>query len=528
MWDRLSYLFLLCAAAVVAFTVADYGLTWDEPLQHIYGDLVYRYYASGFADRQALEYRDLYLYGGAFDGLAAVLQRVFPGPPLETRHALGAVVGLLGLVATWKTTRCVAGPRAAFIAVVLLATTPRWWGHSFNNPKDIPFAVGTIWSLYYMLRLVESLPRPPAGLLLRLAIAIGLTLGVRAGGLVLFGYLALVLATHWLLSPARDARGAGRAAAIFVATAIPAWIVMLVCWPWAQLGPLHRPFEALTRLSQFQPVRSDLTTLYAGRQIPVGEVPAGYGLHWLGITLPEGMLLLLALALCLATTAIARRRVNLRSAQTARYALVAFAAGFPLAFVAASHSTLYDGMRQLLFVVPPLACLAGSALDALCERAATWPTPLRIAGLAGCALYTTLHLGLMHQLHPHHTVYFNQLAGGLGGAAGNYELDYWGNSYREATAILVERLEDEAKSLRDESKPPIGPYKVFLCSAPQSGSYFFPDYLSFTLDRAEADFMMATTRFDCHKRLSGSEIGRVERFGTTLALVTDRRLTSPR
>ena len=318
MWDRLSYLFLLCAAAVAAFTVADYGLTWDEPLQHIYGDLVYRYYASGLADRQALEYRDLYLYGGAFDGLAAVLQRVFPGQPLEIRHALGAAIGLLGLVATWKATRCVAGPRAAFFALLLLATTPRWWGHSFNNPKDIPFAVGTMWSLYYMLRLTESLPRPAAGLLLRLALAIGLTLGVRAGGLVLFGYLALVLATHWLTAQTRDARSAGRAAAVFAATAIPAWLVMLACWPWAQRGPLHRPFEALTRLSQFQPVRSDLTTLYAGRQIPVGEVPADYAVHWLGMTLPEGMLLLLAVAVCLAIAALSQKRVSLRSLHAER------------------------------------------------------------------------------------------------------------------------------------------------------------------------------------------------------------------
>ena len=39
-WDRLSYCALACAAAVIAFTVGDYGLTWDEPLQHIYGNLV--------------------------------------------------------------------------------------------------------------------------------------------------------------------------------------------------------------------------------------------------------------------------------------------------------------------------------------------------------------------------------------------------------------------------------------------------------------------------------------------------------
>ena len=529
-WDRLSYLLLFCAAAVIAFTVGDFGLTWDEPVQHIYGDLIVRYYSSGFADRQAFEYRDLYLYGGAFDGLAAVLQRALPQHPLEVRHALGAGIGLLGVAITGRATRCVAGPRAAFFAALLLLATPRWWGHSFNNPKDIPFAVGTIASLYYLLRLIEALPRPKASLLLRLGVAIGLTLGVRAGGLVLFGYLALVLAVHWLVRDARDARGALRAFGIFASAAVPAWLVMLVCWPWAQGGPFHRPFEALFRLSQFEPLYANLTTLHAGRNLPVMDVPPSYGLHWLVITLPEAMLLLLIVGGVLAAAALARNRAELGSLDTARYALLAFAAAFPLAFVAASGSPLYDGMRQLLFVVPPLACLAGSALSALWERASRWSAPARSVGLAACALYAALHLGVMWRLHPHHTVYFNQLVGGLVGAAGRYELDYWGNSYREATGILVDRLKREAPTDREPGagKRRLGPFKVFVCSAPQSASHFFPDYLSYTLDRTNADFLLATTRFGCHERLAGSEIGRVERFGITLAVVTDRRAESAR
>jgi len=328
---------------------------------------------------------------------------------------------------------------------------------------------------------------------------------------------------HWWLTQERDGASAARAAGVFAGIAIPAWLVMLVCWPWAQAGPLHRPFEALLRLGQFQPLYADLTTLYGGRNVPVGEVPAGYGLQWLGMTLPEGVILLLLAGSGMALVAVSRDRVALRSRAAARCALLALAAAFPLAFVAVSRAPLYDGMRQLLFVLPPLACLAGASFDALLERAPRWPAWLRWGGLAACALYAALHLGVMFALHPHHTVYFNQLVGGTRGAVGSYELDYWGNSYREATSMLVERLEDEAPGRSATDGGGIGPYKVFLCSAPQSASSFFPPYLSFTLDRSEADFMMATTRFGCHERLDGSEIARVERFGATLAIVTDRR-----
>src|SRR5439155_1350574 len=70
------------------------------------------------------------------------------------------------------------------------------YGQMFNNPKDIPFAVGMVWATYYMVRMVPALPRPPLGLLAKLGVAIGMTMGVRIGGLLLLCYLGLLLALN--------------------------------------------------------------------------------------------------------------------------------------------------------------------------------------------------------------------------------------------------------------------------------------------------------------------------------------------
>jgi hypothetical protein len=40
------------------------------------------------------------------------------------------------------------------------------------------------------------------------------------------------------------------------------------------------------------------------------------------------------------------------------------------------------------------------------------------------------------RLHPYEYIYYNRLVGGVHGAFRNYELDYWGTSYREAAAYL--------------------------------------------------------------------------------------------
>ena len=40
------------------------------------------------------------------------------------------------------------------------------------------------------------------------------------------------------------------------------------------------------------------------------------------------------------------------------------------------------------------------------------------------------------RLHPYEYVYYNSLVGGTGGAYRNYEMDYWGISYKEITHYI--------------------------------------------------------------------------------------------
>ena len=52
----------------------------------------------------------------------------------------------------------------------------------FNNPKDVPFAVGMVWAMYYLVRIMAELPRPRGRLVVKFGMATGLALGVRVGG----------------------------------------------------------------------------------------------------------------------------------------------------------------------------------------------------------------------------------------------------------------------------------------------------------------------------------------------------------
>ncbi|MBN9278156.1 MAG: hypothetical protein J0I57_11045, partial [Hyphomicrobium sp.] len=88
---------LLVVGVFAAFTFRQYGLGWDDYTHSEYGDLLLAFYGSGFTDRRALSFVNLYMYGGGFDLLSAVVAKFLPFGIFETRRLMGAVVGLIGL-----------------------------------------------------------------------------------------------------------------------------------------------------------------------------------------------------------------------------------------------------------------------------------------------------------------------------------------------------------------------------------------------------------------------------------------------
>lgn len=127
----------------------------------------------------------------------------------------------------------------------------------------------------------------------------------------------------------------------------------------------------------------------------------------------------------------------------------------------------------------------------------------------------------MVRLHPYETVYFNRSVGGLAGASGRYETDYAGNSYREAALALRARLAAEGPSKRAP--------RVMLCTRVVATRCLLAGYylegIEMTKNAAEADFFIATTRWDRPDSMAGEDIFRVERSGVPLAVVKDLRGT---
>lgn len=523
--DAASAAVIVVVLAIVIATFRDYGVTWDETWHLVYGDHILEWFLTAGADSSALCYRIDYLYGGGFDLLGAIARRISPLSDIETIHLVGALVGVLGLVGVWRLARRLAGPAAGFAAIVLLATTPVYWGHMFNNPKDLPFAVGYVWALDALCDVVSKMPRVPRRAWIRFAVLAGLAMGVRIAGILLLVYLgAVVIGLAWLRM--RAAGGDLRAGlATLRRLGVPAmwamlgaWLVMLSTWPWALLDPIRRPWIALGNMSRYGGHRRVMP--FAGEKMLTTEPRWDYLPHYFGLTLPLLLLALVALGLALVVWAWWRHRARVTLAQRNLTLVLGAAILAPPCYAIVMRSVVYDGLRHFLFVVPMLVVVAAIAAVSLPRVRPSSARAIAIASVVGAGACIGRQIAAMRALHPHQYIYFNELIGGLPGAYGKYDTDYYGNSYKEGFAALAEHLwRTDREAFLNNRYLVTGCILDFIAANYLGGNFAWADDLA-----AGAQFYLGYTRANCHQRHGARpELLRIERMGTLLLVVRDLR-----
>lgn len=513
---RRPYAPALALFALVALYIAlgygAHGISNDEEVQHVYGRLLLGYYASGLTDLSAFQYKNLYLYGGLFDLIAAGAERLLPAMNVwDLRHLITALFGIGGMAAVYGTGRRLGGEATGLTAVVLLMLTGAWSGALFTHTKDIPFAACMAWATWCVVRLAPQLPRPPLRRVIELGAAVGCAFGLRVGAVFAVMMLGLVMLAASACAPGDLRARAGHLLRSVRALlpALPVAVVLMgLFWPWSVQAPGNL-YTALTTFSHFT---FDLYTVLDGTVMKIGDVPRHYLPLYLAARLPE--LWLAGLLCALAGAAAAPRRIDWQ-----RWLPVLLAAGLPLALAIATRPTLYNGVRHFTFLLPPLALIAAAGLCAAGRQVRGRPA-LAAAFATLCALGAAVPLYDMARLAPYHYMNYNRLAGGFAGAHDRWETDYWSDGVREAAGLLRARV--------NAGPAPAVPWQVAVCAeSVQAQAWLPPERYQVTKDWARADFFISTTHQDCDSVLQGEVIARVERMGVPITVVKDRRGLAP-
>ena len=515
--DRLAGALLAALAIAAAFTFRDFGLGWDDYTHAQYGDLLLSLYSSGFHDKSALSFVNLYLYGGGFDMAAQALAKVLPFDPFETRRLAGAAIGIGGLAVSWRIGRRIGGPLAGLLALALLAACPLYYGHMFINAKDAPFASAMAIFLLGLVRLIGQYPKPSPATLVIVGAGFGLAIGSRimAGFGAIEALLALAL-LFGLETRSLGARAAGsRLARLLLAlipSAILAALLMALLWPWSVADPLNL-VRAIQIFSHFfeQPWRE----LFQGELILTTDMPRSYVPVLLGLKLPELFLALSAAGLVGALVSALRGNTAPRD-RAVLFAIV-LAAVLPIAVAVIGRPAMYNGVRHFVFVLPPLAVAGELAGAWLAARAARYGHAALAAGGAILVAGLMLPAASMARLHPYEYVYFNGAAGGARAALPRFMLDYWGLAFKQAGQALRQEL-----ARRGETPPAAGRWRTGVCGPHPPAHVALGNDFDLTWDAKGIDFALQLGVFYCAK-FDAPVLAEVVRDGIVFARVYDMR-----
>ncbi len=414
------------------------GINGDDSYQDDYSDNLVKYYASMGRDTS---YRHdpqspIFYYGGGYEFPVGVVNHalgltVDDAAYHDVRHVFNAFLGFLAILFTALIVSELAGWEAGLLALLLMFFSPRFVGDSLMNPKDIPFATGYIAAIYYMIRWLKNIASPSRNTLIGLVLGIGFAISVRVGGLLLIAYLFLFVALQlWsnkgsISGVFKDFQGTKKVILTALGVSALAYIFAILFWPYALANPIKNPLKALAEFSKFS---VSIRLLFMGENSMSNTMGWDYPLQWIGRTVPIAVLLGFFTSIFLVFKMTKRYPKNV-------IFLLFFTTFFPLLYIIYKKSNLYDSWRHLIFIYPTVVVLATLA----------WASIIDIFSKNKVITYALIaFLGIM-SLEPAYFIvtnsaypytYFNPLNGGMKGAFGNFETDYWGVSCRQGVEWL--------------------------------------------------------------------------------------------
>jgi hypothetical protein len=255
--------------------------------------------------------------------------------------------------------------------------------------------------------------------------------------------------------------------------------------------------------------------LYDGTITSIVEMPGTYVPKLLLLKLPEALSLLAIAGLAGGIVAALRSDIDVR--RRATLAMIVSAGLMPIVLATAMCAAFYNGVRLYVFVLPPLAIVAGLAG----AYALGWIAARNRLAMAAAVAAVCVSIGLsiydLVRVHPYQYVLYNQVAGGLRGASKLYMTDYWGLGMNEATEELLDQIEQSGLH------PPEGRrWRIAVCGPPQTVSALVGKSFEVAVDARGADFALSLGTFYC-ARLEAPVVARVERDGVVFARVYDLR-----
>lgn len=419
------------------FIFRHYGISWDESTSRDNGLIAYQYITRENSDLLTYTDRD---YGTAFELPLIIVEKatgVMSSRQIYyLRHFFTFLLFFIGVVFFYKIASVRFGPGIAFLGVLFLVLSPRIFADSFYNSKDIALLSGITIAVFTLLSFSK---KPSLSNAVFHSIACAFIVDIRLPGLIIlpitFGFF--IMDTFLL-----HARHLWQFRIVMLLLFIVFFLGFAVLfWPYLWSNPIGNFMTAFSNFSHF--LRLSDTVLYLGNYTLDRYVPWHYPLVWIGVTTPLLYLTLFLLGVGFTIRKLSFGIFSFYKKKREDLLFLTWSFG-PLLMVIGLNSTLYDGWRQLYFMYPAFLLVALIGLEGLFFYIKKRYL-LKIVVLALGTLSLLNVLRFMTLNHPYQNLYFNELVEGLDNAKQQFELDYWGLTFREGLEYIASK--DNSKTI---------------------------------------------------------------------------------
>ncbi|MCX6334489.1 MAG: tetratricopeptide repeat protein [Bacteroidia bacterium] len=436
----LKYIFYACSLFLLVLMLAssrNAGISCDEVLHYGQSVAVYDYFATHGKDQSALNTPATHLkyYGQSYDNIVTILTRWFHIEDIYTfRHYMSSLAGWLAVFLTALFAVWLSGYKSGISVLFLFAASPTFMGHAQNNLKDIPFALAYISGIFFSLKIIFSDKKILFWDVLLLTLSIAFAISIRSGGLILICYLFIFFFTSIIYNRIRtnhyDFKIDGLRLIIITLVSAAAFILGILLWPFALQSPFKNVLESHNVMAHYP---STFRQIFEGQMVWSDMLPWYYLPKSMTITIPlivlTGFLIFLILA-----------KQLFMSGKALFYGLLIFTIIFPLCFAILEKANLYSSWRQFLFIYPAIILIAATGFSYLFDSIKN--SVLKWIFLALIMVLAIHPVRFMAGNSGYFYLYYNQLVGGLKGAYGNYETDYYYVSQTEASEWLRGHLKE--------------------------------------------------------------------------------------
>ncbi len=474
--DKFNILYLVTIFCTIIISTK-WGPSTDEFHQQPYGKKAFDYYKSFGKDDTVVTFKQdslMVYYGAMVDVVPEAMASVTGSDLFIMRHIWIAFISIFYIIYGTKIARKIGGDRAGILAFLFLLFYPRLFGEGFNNPKDPTFAAGYIASIYYLICILYRLPEVDRKDIIKCAIAIGLSISMRSGGVMLYFYAGLFILVSLLIQKANLVSFLKLHVKSILTFFGLSYSIGILFWPAALNSPINLPLESLTVFSKFPVV---IKTLYDNVWMQSTELPKSYLPRYMFISTPEVVLLGFLFIPFVFKKLVSDKRKMIA------ISLILFSFLFPILTVIYKNSSFYNGWRHLYFSVVPAIVLSAILWDQFISNIENKKYQYIFYAIIAILLF--LPASFMVRNFPQFYVYFNKFSGGIEKNYGKYEMDYYGHGVNEATFWIhknhPEWLTDT--TIRMVSNVPYNMQKIL----DRWNSKKFPNYIRFR-ERFDTDW----------------------------------------